>query len=211
MTQYQHSSRRPHQRNNNANFNSRSGHRVTKWQDRREKDDDDDDHIAPSGVSGSTHQLQQWALLTAGMAQQPTKRHKSRAIEDKMRERIQKRYEGQKQHRATPLGASNLLTEHHVPSNNLMSQTTNKHPRSPSSADPTPHAGLSTACYVRSIKRARSRSPSPTTTTVDSASTHRARQMEGLSTRADADESDYYYQSSEWSFPSSDEEFIEIR
>jgi len=145
-----------------------------------------------------------------------------RVIEDEIRERIQRRYECPEEHRATPSSESSNppikahsvidLTGDHVPSssNRLMFGTTNKRPRSPSPVGLTPHSGLSTAHYVRSIKRARSRSPSPMKSAY-SASTHSARDMEKLRASADEDECDYYYQSSEWSFPSSDEGDDEIR
>ena len=212
MSQYYQNNRRPRRRNNHSSYNSYNTPGDGNWQDRHHREDD---QIAPSGVSASTHQLQLWALVTADMIQQPAKRHKSRVIEDEMRERIQRRYECPEEHRATtPSESSNPpvkerpvidLTADHVPSG-----ATNKRARSPSPAGPTPRSGLSTAHYVRSIKRTRSRSPSPMRSAF-SASTHVAREMEKLGASADEDECDYYYQSSEWSFPSSDEEGGESR
>ncbi|CAA9964244.1 hypothetical protein PTMSG1_07603 [Pyrenophora teres f. maculata] len=170
MSQYHHNGRRPHQRRNrNINYNNYSGSRFNKPHFIHERDDD---QIAPSSVSASTQKLQQWALATADLIQQPTKRHKSRVIEDELRERIQQRYECPEEYRATPSENSNSptkdrsvidLTGDEEPFSSLKSGTTNtnKRPRSPSPTGPTPRADLSTARYVRSIKRARSRSPSP--------------------------------------------------
>ena len=212
MSQYYQNNRRPRRRNNHGSYNGYNTPGDGNWQDRHHREDD---QIAPSGVSASTHQLQRWALVTADMLQQPAKRHKSRVIEEEMRERIQRRYECPEEHRATTPSESSKppvkdrsvidLTADHVPSG-----ITNKRARSPSPAGPVPRSGLSTAHYVQSIKRARSRSPSPIPSAF-SASTHGTREMEKLGTSTDKDECDYYYQSSEWSFPSSDEEGDEIR
>ncbi|EDU47100.1 hypothetical protein PtrSN002B_009602 [Pyrenophora tritici-repentis] len=218
MSQYHRNGRRPHQRNRNSNYNynSYSGPRFDKSHFKHQRDDD---QIAPSSVSASTQKLQQWALATADLIQQPNKRHKSRLIEDEIRERIQQRYECPEEYRATPSENSNSpmkdrsvidLTGDDEPFSSLKSGATNKRPRSPSPTRPTPRADLSKAGYVRSVKRARSRSPSRMTSAY-SASTLHARQTEEVSMSGDEDNSDCYYQSSEWSFPSSDEEVDENR
>ncbi|KAL1797172.1 hypothetical protein ACET3X_003778 [Alternaria dauci] len=71
------------------NSRPRKGPRVSKWQEKGQKDDD---MIAPDGVSRSTDHLERWALMTADMPQQTTKRAKSRVIEEEIHERIRKRY-----------------------------------------------------------------------------------------------------------------------
>ncbi|KAK1908472.1 hypothetical protein P3342_009321 [Pyrenophora teres f. teres] len=149
MSQYHHNGRRPHQRRNrNINYNNYSGSRFNKPHFIHERDDD---QIAPSSVSASTQKLQQWALATADLIQQPTKRHKSRVIEDELRERIQQRYECPEEYRATPSENSNSptknrsvidLTGDEEPFSSLKSGTTNKRPARHHPQDP-PHVPTS--------------------------------------------------------------------
>ena len=135
MTQYHQNSRRPPRRNNN-NRNHHSAPRVSNWLDEHQREDD---RIAPSGVSASTHRLQQWALSTAGMIQQPTKRAKSRALEEEIRDRIQRRYEGPRNHRPAISESDDIsmdqnaiidLTGDDTSASVLTSTTTKKRPRS---------------------------------------------------------------------------------
>jgi hypothetical protein len=83
-------------------------------------------------------------------------------------------------------------------------ETTRKRPRSPSPAQNTSRTDPSTVSYFQTIKRRRSRSPSPRRSAYSPFST-RTYDTRAQST-AGSDEEYDYYQSSEWSFPSSDDE-----
>jgi len=208
MTQYHQNSRRPPRRNNN-NRNHHSAPRVSNWLDEHQREDD---RIAPSGVSASTHRLQQWALSTAGMIQQPTKRAKSRALEEEIRDRIQRRYEGPRNHRPAISESDDIsmdqnaiidLTGDDTSASVLTSTMTKKRPRSPSPGTANP---LNNINYAQSIKRRRSRSPSPIRS-INPALHAQVRQEYTLDDDFDYD----YAQSSEWSFPSIDEEDEEMK
>ncbi|CAG5137742.1 uncharacterized protein ALTATR162_LOCUS190 [Alternaria atra] len=186
----------------------------SKWQDQHQKEDD---QIAPDGVSGSTNHLELWALMTADMPQHPTKRAKSRAIEEEIQERIQRRYQGPKHHRpATSQNDLEPVDEHmvidltgeDVQSKALTPAPSKKRPHSPSPARDMLHTDLSTVSYVQTIKRRRSRSNSPKRSAY-SAFSARTYDTRALST-AESDEEYDYAQSSEWSFPSSEDEDDEM-
>ena len=192
----------------------RKAPRVNKWQEERQKEDD---LIAPVGVSGSTHHLERWALVTADMPQQPTKKAKSREIEEETQERIRRRYYFPRRLWPTTSqddpGPVDERTVVHSTSDNAQAKapspaTTNKRHRSPSPARDSLRTHLSTVSYFQTIKRRRSQSPSPRRSAYSafSTQTYGAR---ALST-AGSDEEYDYYQSSEWSFPSSDEEDEEM-
>jgi hypothetical protein len=165
MMQPHQDSGRPNQ--SNTNFSTR---RVSDWQDEKQRADD---QIAPSRVAASVVELQRWALLTAGMPQQPTLRLKSRLIEDEMRERIQRRYGRPSQHRAAafqpvPTRAPHddrnriviRLADDTFPPLAQSQPGSLKRPHLLSPAKYTSRSGLSAVSYVQSIKRRRSRSPS---------------------------------------------------
>ncbi|KAG9186338.1 hypothetical protein G6011_02894 [Alternaria panax] len=197
------------------NSRPRKAPRVGKWQEERQKDDD---LIAPDGVSESTDRLQRWALMTADMPQQPATKAKSRQIDEETQERIRKRYHFPRRLWPTtpPQDEPEPVDERMVvdltgddahpkaPSPVMIK----KRPHSPSPARDIRHTHPSTVSYVQTIKRRRSRSPSPKRSAY-SALSARAYGTRALSTAASDEEYDYY-QSSEWSFPSSDEEDEEM-
>jgi hypothetical protein len=200
MAQHHQNSWRPRQQNTNY-----KAPKVSKWQDERQKEDD---QIAPQGVSGSANHLERWALMTADMPQQSTRRIKARAIEQEIRERIQRRYQPPTQYppatsrdEPEPMGdrmVIDLTGEDAQPDAPMPTKAT-KRPRSPSPVRDRPR----TANYVQTIKRRRSRSPSPKTSAYSAWSTQ-TYGTRALCTEASDEEYDYA-QSSEWSFPSSED------
>jgi hypothetical protein len=209
MSQHHQNSWRPRQQNRNY-----KAPRVSKWLDERQRDKD---QIAPDGVSASANHLQRWALMTANMPQQPTKRVKSRKVEEEIRDSILRRYQGPKHHPpATSRDDSEPLEDPmviHLTGDDaqppaLISKTTTKRPRSPSPASDIPRVHLSSVSYVQTIKRRRSRSPSPKRSAYSAFSTQ-TYSTRAMSTTRSEDDYDYA-QSSEWSFPSSEDEDEEM-
>jgi hypothetical protein len=90
----------------------------------------------------------------------------------------------------------------------LIPKTTTKRPRSPSPASDIPRVHLSSVSYVQTIKRRRSRSPSPKRSAYSAFSTQ-TYSTRAMSTTGSEDDYDYA-QSSEWSFPSSEDEDKEM-
>ncbi|KAF1940222.1 hypothetical protein EJ02DRAFT_238685 [Clathrospora elynae] len=211
-----HNSWRPNQNNSSA-----KAPRNQNWQDEMHRADD---QIAPSGVSGSTDHLQRWALVTAGMPQQPPLRPRSRAHEDDMKERIQRRYEGSHASRyrpspPPPQSVSTRAPEHESVVTNLTDDDLaspveihamkRRRSRLASPARDASRTGLSAATYMRSLKRRRSRTPSPRRA-ADSAITTRSHQA-GTSRPTGNDDEYDFAQSSGWSFPSNQDREDEKR
>ncbi|KAI4941280.1 hypothetical protein J4E91_010857 [Alternaria rosae] len=210
MSQHYQNSWRPRQQNRNY-----KAPKVSKWLDEKQKEDD---QIAPDGVSGSASHLERWALMTAGMPQQPTKRAKSRENEEEIRDRIHRRYQGSEhltpatsQDDPEPMEDREVidLIGDDVQPQFLVPKTTTKRPRSPSPVPDTPRVNLSSVSYVQAVKRRRSRSPSPKRSAYSAFSARRY-DTKAMSL-ADSDDSYDYAQSSEWSFPSSEDEDEEMK
>ncbi|KAI4641206.1 hypothetical protein J4E93_008085 [Alternaria ventricosa] len=210
MSQHHQNSWRPRQQNRDYR-----APKVSKWLDEKQKEDD---QIAPDGVSGSASHLERWALMTADMPEQPSKRAKAREMEEETRDRIHRRYQGPKhlppatsQDDPEPMDAHmviDLTGDDDVQPQALVPKTTTKRPRSPSPVPDTPRVNLSSVSYVQTVKRRRSRSPSPKRSAYSafSARTYGTKAM----SIAESDEDYDYYQSSEWSFPSSEDEDEEM-
>jgi hypothetical protein len=170
----------------------------------------DDDRIAPTGVSRSTDDLQRWALMTATMSQQPTNREKTQHNEEEIHNRIQQRYQGPIAH-PEPVSEPeqeraviDLTDDNAFPPLGQRQDNPLKRPLSDflsSMGDASHDDNLSAVSYVQFIKRVRTPSPSPRHGTYSASNT------EILTARSDQDDdTDSYYQSSEWNFPSSPEE-----
>jgi hypothetical protein len=169
---------------------------MDSWQEKQQRADD---QIAPDGVARSVDALQQWALATASMPQQPTMRPKARANKDEVRDRIQRRYENPSHQRAPTHQSEQMDNRDRV----VIDLTDDAFPPLPTkrrhSLSPEKDTeGTSDVSYVRSIKRRRSRSP------VSMTSAYSATRTWSHQTGTWKQEDEYdYAQSSERSFPSS--------
>jgi hypothetical protein len=148
--------------------------------------------------------------MTATMSQQPTNREKTKRNEEEIHDRIKQRYQGPIAHLEPVLEPEKERTVIDLTDDNafaLLGQRQDNRLKRPlsdflSSVEGASHGShLSAVSYVQSVKRVRTRSPSPRH------GAYSASKTEILTARPDQDDdADSYYQSSEWSFPSSPEE-----